>query len=333
MKKGGSEMKMRASRVVKQHQIVCEKTDVLEPVAGEALVKTAWAALCGSDVHSVHSDVPFKPHYANPGTPGHEGIGYVEESRIDGYKKGDLILTIPGYQNRTGTFCDYQTILPKYMVKVPETDVPLEQLLMAQQFGTTIYALRQLPVDVVGKTVMVMGQGSAGAFFAWSLKRAGAAKVIASDKSDSRLAMSRHFGVDVPVKAGKDAYQAVMDHTGGKGVDYLVEAVGNSEALAQSIGLIGLDGHGLFFGQPMTTELVPFNFHDFQRRRMTINSHTETLREPNLLSFKYALDLIVSRQIDVSPLISHTFSLDEIEKAMDYASTYKDNARKVCLKF
>ena len=50
-------------------------------------------------------------------------------------------------------------------------------------------------------------------------------------------------------------------------------------------------------------------------------------------SFKRALDLIVTKQIDVSPLISHAFSLDQIEQAMDYATTYKDNARKVCVKF
>ncbi len=326
-------MKMRASHVVGKHHIVCEQVDRLDPVKGEVLVKSAWAAICGSDVHTVHSDIPLPGRIANPGTPGHEGIGYVEDSLVEGYAKGDLILTVPGYENRTGTFCDWQVIQPRYMVKVPKTDVSLPELLMAQQFGTTIYALRQLPYDVVGKTVMVMGQGSAGLFFAWSLKRAGAKTVIASDYNDARLAISKHFGVDVPVKPGQQAFQAVMDHTGGKGVDYLVEAVGNTEALGQSIGMIGIDGHGLYFGQPMTKDFVPFNFHDFQRRRMTINSHTETLREPHLLSFKYALDLIVRREIDVSPLLSHTFTMDEIEKAMDYATTYKENARKVCIKF
>ena len=39
------------------------------------------------------------------------------------------------------------------------------------------------------------------------------------------------------------------------------------------------------------------------------------------------------KQIDVSPLISHVFSLDRIEQAMDYATTYKDSTRKVCVKF
>ncbi|MBI4081423.1 MAG: zinc-binding dehydrogenase [Candidatus Lambdaproteobacteria bacterium] len=326
-------MKMRASHVLAKHKIVCEQVDVLPPKQDEVLVKTAWAAICGSDVHVVHSELPLQPRVANPGTPGHEGIGYIEESRLPDFKKGELVLTIPGRLNRTGTFADYQTIQPRYLVKVPPTDVPLEQLLMAQQFGTTIFSLRHVPVDVVGKTVMVLGQGSAGVFFAWSLKNAGAATVIASDKSEARLAISRHFGVDVPVKAGQDAYQAVMDHTDGKGVDYLVEAVGNREALAQSIGLIREGGNGLYFGQPDTQELVPFNFHDFQRRRLTINATTDTLREPNLLSFKRALDLIVRKKIDVAPLISHVFPLDQIETAMDHATTYRDNARKVCFKF
>ncbi len=326
-------MKMRATWVRSKHKIICEQVDVVPPNDDELLVRSAWAAICGSDVHVLHSDVPLPPRLANPGTPGHEGIGYVEESKDPDYKKGELVLAIPEYSARTGTFCDYQTLLTRYMIKVPPTDIPLEQLLMAQQFGTTIYSLRQVPVDVVGKTVMVLGQGSAGLFFAWSLKRAGAAKVIASDKSNARLAISRHFGVDVPAKAGEEAYQAVMDHTGGEGVDYLVEAVGSQEALAQSIGLIREGGHGLYYGLPDTKALVPFNFHDFQRRRLTINATTHALRDRGMSSFKRALDLILTRQIDVSPLISHVFNLDQIEQAMDHATTYKDNARKVCLKF
>jgi threonine dehydrogenase-like Zn-dependent dehydrogenase len=326
-------MKMRATWVRNKHKITCEQVAVVPPHDDELLVRSAWAAICGSDVHVVHSDVPLPPRLANPGTPGHEGIGYVEESNDPSRKKGDLVLTIPGYSARTGTFCDYQTLLTRYTLKIPPTDIQLEQLLMAQQFGTTIYSLRQLPVDVIGKTVMVMGQGSAGLFFAWSLKRAGAAKVIASDKMEARLAVSKHFGVDVPVKAGEQAYQAVMDHTHGEGVDYLVEAVGNQEALAQSISLIREGGHGLYFGLPDTKALVPFNFHDFQRRRLTINATTHALRDHGMSSFQRALDLIVTKQIDVSPMVSHVFKLEDIEKAMQYATTYEDNARKVCIKF
>jgi threonine dehydrogenase-like Zn-dependent dehydrogenase len=324
---------MRASWVRNKHHIICEQVDRLDPDPDEVVVKSAWAAICGSDVHVVHADLPLPPRLVNPGTPGHEGIGYVEEPNRSDYRKGDLVLTVPGYSARTGTFCDYQTLLQRYTLKVSTTDLPLEQILMAQQFGTTIYSLRQRPVDVVGKTVMVMGQGSAGLFMSWNLKRAGATMVIASDKMPARLAISKHFGVDVPVEAGDKAYQAVMDHTGGKGVDYLVEAVGNQEALAQSIGLIRDAGSALYFGLPDTTALVPFNFHDFQRRQMTINATSHALQDHTLVSFKRALELIVNREIDVSPMVSHVFKMDEIDTAMEYASTYKESARKVCIRF
>ncbi|MCZ6644834.1 MAG: zinc-binding dehydrogenase, partial [SAR324 cluster bacterium] len=205
--------------------------------------------------------------------------------------------------------------------------------LMAQQFGTTIFALRQHPVDVVGKTVIVQGQGSAGWFFAYNLKRAGAARVIVSDLSEARLALSKHFGADLAVRAsGDNVRQAVMDETGGKGVDYLVEAVGNREALAESIGLIRPQGNALYFGQPDSKELVPFNFHDFQRNRLTINATTGTQHEPGLVSFKLALQLIVNGEMDVSPMISHIYELDKIEDAMRRAHLRDDNARKVVIK-
>jgi threonine dehydrogenase-like Zn-dependent dehydrogenase len=326
-------MKMRASWVRNKHKIAIEQVDVLPPQKDEVLVRSAWAAICGSDVHVVHADLPLPPRMANPGTPGHEGIGYVEESMAEGYRKGDLVVTIPGYEARTGTFCDYQTSLARYHLKVPKTDLPLEQIMMAQQFGTTIYSMRQVPIDVVGKTVMVMGQGSAGLFFAWSMKRAGAAKVIASDKMPARLAVSKHFGVDVAVEAGDKTLQAVMDHTGGVGADYLIEAVGSAEATLQSIALIREGGHGLYFGLPDTNKPILFNFHDFQRKRLTINSTTHALRDHSMISFQRALDLIVNREIDVAPIVSHRYGIEQIEEAMEVATTYRDEARKVCLKF
>ncbi len=325
--------KMRATRIPEKGKIICETVDVLPPEEGEVTVKTHWAAICGSDVHVLHSEVPLPERASTPGFPGHEGIGVVAESRHPDFAPGDRVLTCPSRPNPTGTFVDLQTIKGKFLVPLPETEVPMEQMLMAQQFGTTIFALRQLPVDVVGKTVMVMGQGSAGWFFAYNLKRAGAARVIVSDLSEARLGLSKHFGADLAVKAGGDnVRQAVMDETGGKGVDYLVEAVGNQAALAESIGLIRPQGNALYFGQPDTKALVPFNFHDFQRNRLTINATTGTQHEPGLVSFKRALKLIVEGRIDVSPMISHVFELDKIEEAMQRADLRDDNARKIAIK-
>ncbi|MCZ6558480.1 MAG: zinc-binding dehydrogenase [SAR324 cluster bacterium] len=325
--------KMRATRIPEKGKIVCETVDRVPPREGQVVVRTIWAAICGSDLHVLHSEVPLPERASTPGFPGHEGVGVITESRHAGFAEGQRVLTCPSRPNPTGTFVDYQTIDGKFLVPLPDTDVPMEHMLMAQQFGTTIFALRQHPVDVVGKTVIVQGQGSAGWFFAYNLKRAGAARVIVSDLSEARLALSKHFGADLAVRAsGDNVRQAVMDETGGKGVDYLVEAVGNREALAESIGLIRPQGNALYFGQPDSKELVPFNFHDFQRNRLTINATTGTQHEPGLVSFKLALQLIVNGEMDVSPMISHIYELDKIEDAMRRAHLRDDNARKVVIK-
>ncbi|MCZ6645982.1 MAG: alcohol dehydrogenase catalytic domain-containing protein, partial [SAR324 cluster bacterium] len=167
--------KMRATRIPEKGKIVCETVDRVPPREGQVVVRTIWAAICGSDLHVLHSEVPLPERASTPGFPGHEGVGVITESRHAGFAEGQRVLTCPSRPNPTGTFVDYQTIDGKFLVPLPDTDVPMEHMLMAQQFGTTIFALRQHPVDVVGKTVIVQGQGSAGWFFAYNLKRAGAA--------------------------------------------------------------------------------------------------------------------------------------------------------------
>ena len=100
---------------------------------------------------------------------------------------------------------------------------------MAQQFGTTIFALRRGNMDFIGKTVAILCQGSAGMFFAWLAKKFGAEKVIVSDLSPARLKQSPVFGSDISVLGdpdGKAIREAVLDSSDGRGADIVIEAVG-----------------------------------------------------------------------------------------------------------
>ena len=161
---------------------------------------------------------------------------------------------------------------------------------MAQQLGTVVFAARQHPWDVAGRTVAVIGQGSAGLFWTWSLKRAGAARVIVADRSPSRLAASASFGADVLVDArADDLTEAVMDLTGGEGADFVVEAVGRRETLLQSIGLCRTGGQLFWFGLPDTNDPVPIDFRLFFRRKLTAFSTYGAQGEPGLVSFRLAL--------------------------------------------
>lgn len=325
--------KMRAARYLHKGRIVCEQAAVPALGDGEVLVRTELAAICGSDLHVVYDDMASMAHPCPHGYPGHEGLGEVVESRSPLFSPGAKVLTCPSVQY-SRCFADYQVVPAGECHALPAYHGSTEHLLMAQQLGTTIFALRQMPTDVVGKTVMVMGQGSAGNFLAWNLKRAGAAKVIVSDKTDARLAASRLFGADVAVKADPAAVrQAVMDHTGGKGVDYLVDAVGHADAFLQAAELVRENGSMLWFGLPDTRNPIPFNFYDFFRRKLRAYSTYGAQLEPDGLSFRLALELVASGQVDVTQMVTHRFSIEHIDRAMGIAMDRSDNAGKVVVTF
>jgi L-iditol 2-dehydrogenase len=276
--------------------------------------------------------VSLPPFPQAPGFPGHEGIGEVVESRDPRFRPGDRVLTVP-IPPRSYTFAEYQTLPGAFCLTVPRSG-DLLHLLMAQQLGTVIFALRQRPVDVVGKTVMVIGQGSAGMFFAFLLKRAGAARVIVSDLSEARLALSHRLGADVALRAeGSHVRKTVMELTSDRGVDYLVEAVGRAETLLESVNLAGMRADILLFGLPDSREPVPFNFHGFFRKQLRAASTYGAQSEPGLVSFQAAVDLIARHEIDVSPLVSHVLPIDAIDRAMHLADARADNAIKVSIRF
>ena len=300
---------------------------------GHLLVRTHLASICGSDLHTVFHGVLRQPFPHPPGFPGHEGTGEVLESLHPDFKKGDHVLTCPS-PGVAATFAEYQVIDGNYCLKLPPYDGPEAHLLMAQQLGTVIFALRQCPQDLVGKTVMVQGQGSAGMFFAYLAKRAGAAKVIVSDLSEARLAASAGMGADVAVRVGGDnVLQAVMDHTGGQGADFLVEAVGSRESLLEAVSLARLGADMLMFGLPDSTSPVPYNFHDFFRKKLRMVSTYGTQEEPGRVSFQMALNLIANKEVDVSPLVKDFFPIEEVNTAMAAANDRGNNMLKVSLTF
>lgn len=325
---------MRAGRLVELGRVEFEEVPIDPAQPGELLVHSRFASICGSDLHGVQYGVELPPPPWPPGYPGHEGIGHVVESRADGFDEGDLVLAVP---NAAIGRCmaEYQRLQAVTAVKIdPAPDLPLQHLLMAQQLGTVIFALRRYPTDVAGKTVVVLGQGSAGLFFCHLLKKAGAARVIVADLSQARLDVSPHFGADVTINAAEDDVRAaVLDLTGGKGADHLVEAVGSRQTLALSIELVAPDSKMLWFGLPDTTDTVPISFQKFFRKRLTAQTVYGAQFEPGLVSFRVALDQIARGDIDVSPLLSHVLPVEQVSRAFELAHSREENAIKVSVSF
>ena len=321
---------MKAARWVGLGRVVCEDVPVPPVADGQVLVRTAYASICGSDLHSVFLEAPPQPQ--EPGHPGHESVGEVVESRCPGFAPGDLVLTVP-HAIDGRCLAEYQAIPGAFCIKLPET-VPLSHLLMAQQLGTVVYALRTHPFDLVGQDAAVIGQGSAGAFFTFLLKRAGAARVLVSDKSPARLAYSAKLGADLTVDANDaDFSQAVREATGGRGAAMVVEAVGSRETFPLSLDLAAPGATLVWFGLPEGHGSYPFEFNSFFRKGLTAYSNFGAQGEPGLHSFRYAVRLITDGAIDVSPLLSHMLPIGRVDEAFRIAHDRSDNALKVSIKF
>ena len=328
---------MKAARWVDLGRVVCEDVPVPLVADGQILIRTAYASICGSDLHGVFGHAPAEP--AAPGAPGHESVGEVVESRCPGFEPGDYVLTVP-FAIDGRCLAEFQALPGANCIRLSSAaTVPLTHLLMAQQLGTVIYGLRSHPLDVVGQDAVVIGQGSAGAFFTFLLKRAGAARVLVSDKSPARLAYSRQLGADLAVDVNTDAgagdfLLAVMEATGGRGAGVVVEAVGSREAFPLSLELAGNGATLVWFGLPEDGGgHYPFSFQEFFRRRLTAHAKFGAQGEPGLESFRYALRLIADGSLDVAPLLSHMLPIERVEEAFRIAHDRTDNALKVSIKF
>ena len=309
---------------------MCEEAPVPSLSDGEVLVRTAYASICGSDLHSVFFQAPPRPSAA--GHPGHESVAEVTESRCPGFEPGDRVLTVP-HAAAGRCLAEFQALPGSACVRLPAGG-RLDHLLMAQQLGTVVYALRRHPLDLIGKDAAVIGQGSAGAFFTFLLKRAGAARVLVSDKSPARLAYSRQLGADLALDAGAgDFRSAVLEATGGRGADLVVEAVGSRETFPLSVQLAATGATVVWFGLPEGAGRYPLEFGEFFRRRLTAYSAFGAQGEPGLESFRYALRMIADGAIDVAPLLSHMLPIDDVEQAFHIAHERTGNALKVSIKF
>ena len=323
--------KMLAAVATALKEVRCDEVAIPEPEPGKVLVRTKLASICGSDLHIVYMGWNVAKFPLPYGRPGHEGVGEIVDAGGTDFAPSDTVLTVPNIWGAK-TFAGYQLIEPRYLLRLPTT-VPISHLLMAQQLGTVIYGCRRLP-SLLGRTVVIIGQGSAGLFHDFMLRRLGARRIIAIEPVPERLAAGRDMGVDEAIDVtGELATSAVLDLTNGEGADVVIEAVGSPETLNQALKLARPQGTVAAFGLPSTMDKVPFDWDAFFRRRLHIHTVHGAQEEPGLPDFQLAVDLIARGEIDVSPFVTHQFPIARVQEAFDLAYSKQDGALKVSLAF
>ncbi|MHA1154436.1 MAG: zinc-dependent alcohol dehydrogenase, partial [Alphaproteobacteria bacterium] len=312
--------------------IECVETPEPEPAPGKVLVKTVCASLCGSDLHHVFLPLRGDSFPCPHGFPGHEGVGEVVESRAEGFAPGQAVLAVPDI-GHAGCFADYQVLGPEFLLPL-DAAMASEQLVLAQPLGTVIFALNRFLPEEVPETAVVLGQGSIGLFFTWMLRQRGVGRVIATEPLPNRRALSKRYGAEVTLDPNADnVVDAVHDLTAGRGAALVIEAAGEDETRRQTVEMVARDGRLGLFGLPVKDDMADFPFNAFFRKRATMMSHYGAQHEPDHASFREALDLVTSGQIDVAPLISHRLPLDRIDKTFKIARNREENVLKAVITF
>src|SRR4051794_21045776 len=260
---------------------VGERPDASLKEPTDAVVRVVLSCVCGSDLWYYRGDSPFEP-----GPIGHEFIGVVEDvgSDVANVKKGDFVIapfafsdgTCPHCRHGNTSACATGGFFPMNgdggqgeAVRVPLADgslvtVPgsghsddmLRSLLTLSDVMSTGHHAAVCAGVRPGATVAVVGDGAVGLSGVVAAQRLGAERIIALSRHADRQRLAREFGAtDVVEQRGDEATAAVMEFTGGVGVDATLECVGTGQAMQTALSIARPGSMVGYVGVPHGVEL------------------------------------------------------------------------------
>jgi threonine dehydrogenase-like Zn-dependent dehydrogenase len=193
----------------------------------------------------------------------------------------------------------------------------------------------------LGETVAIFGLGVLGQICAQMMKRSGA-RVIGVDRLDMRLAMSKDQGwVDTAVDGRQGLVsEKIKEITNHKGVDVAIEVSGSYAALHEAIRSVAYSGKVVALGFYQGGGQTLFLGEEFHHNRINVVCSQISGVSPEL-SYRWNVDRMVRRGIEMQaegilnlkPLISHTFSLEQVADAYQMLDEHSDQAMQVVIDF
>lgn len=320
---------MLAAQIKAPGLIDLVEVPVPEPDTGQLLIELEAAALCGSDLPYFYLDrenptIADLPDPIPVGLSLHELVGRVAESRGTRFAVGDRVLALPSVPHLG--FSEYFLSEDRLAVPVPEGAV--EELVLSQPLGTVVHACLKLP-NVLGRTVLVLGQGPIGQLFTALLRQMGALRVLTVDLLPERVEISRAMGATHSVCGGEaELAELVRDVTGGLGVDVAIEAAGGSTTVAQASALVRRGGLLLVFGVPHRARCdFPLRDFFFNEGQLICSVGPDVQHD-----FGIAVELVSRGAIDVKPLVTHQFPFRRAQEAFDLFAGRRDGVIKAVLR-
>jgi L-iditol 2-dehydrogenase len=173
------------------------------------------------------------------------------------------------------------------------------------------------------RSVLICGAGPAGLLFTQYLRNVLGYEgfLLVSDPNARKRDLAKKLGADEAIDpAGSDLVEMVHEHTGGKGVEYLIEASGSGEVFRSMPGLICKQATVLLYGHGHSGTDVSVLSSIFFKEPVLVSTvgasgGFESDGRPS--AYTRALKLIEQNKIDVAPLITHRYTtFADVEKAL-----------------
>lgn len=316
---------------------------------GDILVQMHACGICGSDLEKVFGE------YGQPSMRlGHEPAGIIIDvsSDVTEFKKGDRVFThhhVPCYschlcKHGNETMCSkyYETnlspcglseeyVVPKWNVdhggvlKIPDS-MSFEEAAMIEPLACCVRAWTKYSYQE-GDSVAIFGVGPTGMMHVMLAQSKKFSKIFCFDVNDFRLGFAKKFNITASINSlDENRKQRILDNTEGKGVDVAIVATSSLKALEDAIDVVRKGGAVMMFGVPSKDAKIVLNMSKIYSKEITlVTSYAASDNDT-----KEALRLIESSQIDVKQLVTHTYPIEDSQKAFDHARS-GDNAMKIII--
>lgn len=302
--------------------------------ADDVRVRIEACGICGTDLNILA--VP-PAHKATAGIIiGHEGVGIVEATgpAIQGLQAGDRVVVANRLTCGQCAYCrrgldnqctDYQTIgttidgafapylaAPARALWKIDPAVPRDDAALFEPLACVVGSVKRAPVQP-GDSVAVIGAGPMGLLFALVYRAMGAGQVIVLDVAPYRLEFAQEIGMDAAIDVAQVDAAAEVKRLTGLGADVVVDAVGNQ--LGQAVKLARRGGQVVLFGlRPHDNPSV--NQYTITRYDLTLHGAFVGLHP-----FAQTIQLLESRRVQPSVLVTHRLPLEQLEKGVELMRT------------
>lgn len=336
-------------------QLHLEEVPRPRPGTGEALIQVTTTTICGTDVHIVRGEYPVKPGLIL----GHEPVGVIAElgAGLEHlYAVGDRVIVgaitpcgqcfycLNGSHSQcggalggwrfgntiNGAWAEYLLVpdAKANLAPIPSGLADEDVVMCPDIFSTGLSGAESGGIRV-GDSVAVFAQGPIGLCATVGAKLKGASLIIGVDTIPERLAIARRFGANITLNPREgDPVAEIKRLTDGRGVDVAIEALGRQDTFESALRAIRPGGTLSSLGVYSGKLVAPYEaFYAGLGDQKIVT----TLCPGGKERMRRLMALVANRRVDLSPLLTHQFGLEDIEAAFDLFSNQRDGVLKVAL--